>query len=89
MVANLKDEDWILYGDWNMTNLFDDVVGSSAFIHGLKMRAWNRIVDKLDLVDNYLCAYVRLGPHFTRQADKADRYDQSRLDHNYSRKRNN
>lgn len=38
-----------------MTDLFDDVVGPSALIHGSELRAWNRLVDHLDLVDNYIC----------------------------------
>lgn len=41
-----------------MTDLYDDTIGPSAFAHGSKMRAWNRLVDKLDLVDNYLYAGV-------------------------------
>lgn len=58
-----------------MTDLYDDAIGPSALIHGYELRAWNRLVDKLNLVDNYVCAGMRLGPHFTRQARKMDRYD--------------
>lgn len=66
LIENLKQEDWVLCGDWNMTNLYDDAIGPSGLIHGSKLRAWNRVVDHLDLVDNYSFSRVCLGPHFTR-----------------------
>lgn len=84
---NLSLEQWILCGDWNMTCLFDDAKGPSAFIHSLELRAWDSLVDTLDLVDNYICAGVREGPHFTRQARKIDKYNQSTLDRSYTSKR--
>lgn len=88
MKLNLTMGNWVLCGDRNMTDLFDDVVGPSAFIHGSELRAWDALVDNLDLVDNYLCIGVRLGPYYTRHARKTDRYDQSRLDRNYSSNHN-
>lgn len=48
-----------------MTDLFDDAIGPTAYIHGNERRAWNKLVGHLDLVDNYICAGQRLGPHFT------------------------
>lgn len=71
-----------------MTDLWDDAVGPSAFIHGSEAMAWNRLVDKLDMVDNYLCAGVRMDPQYTRQAKRTDRYDQSCLNRNYSSNKN-
>lgn len=32
-------------------------------------------VDHMDLIDNYLCAGIRLGPYYTKQARKTDHYD--------------
>lgn len=58
-----------------MTDLVDDAIGPNALIHGSERHAWNQLVDHLDLVDNYLCAGIRLGPFFTRQVRKVDRYD--------------
>lgn len=71
-----------------MTNLYDDAIGLSTFIHRSEAKAWNRLVFKMDLVDNYICVGIKLGPHFTRQARKIDRYDQSRLDKNYNNMQN-
>lgn len=63
---------------------YERAIGPSALIHGSERRAWNRLVDHLDLVDNYICAGVRKGSHFTKQAWKLDRYDQSRLNCSYN-----
>lgn len=84
LATNLEGKNWVLCGDWNMTNLYDDAIGPSAFIHGLELREWNRLVDKMDMVDNYVCVGLRLGYQFTRQTRKTDRYNQSRLDRNYN-----
>lgn len=67
-----------------MVELWDDAVGNSTLIHGTEARVWNKLVDRFNLVDNYLCAGSRFGPHYTRQAMKGERLDQSRLDHIYS-----
>lgn len=63
---NLEVDSWILCGNKNMTDLYDDAKGPSAFIHDSKMRAWNPLVDHLDSVDNFLCVGIRIGPYYTR-----------------------
>lgn len=78
------EEHWIVGGDWNMVELWDDARGTSTLIHGGERRAWNKFVDKFNLVDNYLCAGERKGPHYTRQARNNNCLDQSRLDRIYS-----
>lgn len=70
-----------------MTCCFEDAMGPSAFIHDLKLRAWDALVDSLDHLDNYICVGVREGPHYTRQSRKNDRYNQSRLNQSYSSQR--
>lgn len=54
LAVNLEGDQWILNGDWNMIDLYDDAIGPSDFIHNLEARAWNRLVYKMDLVDNLL-----------------------------------
>lgn len=71
-----------------MMDLFDDVVGASVLVHGSKLRSWDRLLDHLDLVCNYICLGNREGPYFTRQARKTGWYGQSRLDKCYNNKRN-
>lgn len=88
LTTNLEPLNWVLNGDWNMTDLVDDMIGPNTLIHGRKRWAWNRLVDHLDLVDNYLCVGIRIGPFFTWQARKKHCYDQSRLDRSYSSLRN-
>lgn len=39
LTTNLEVENWVLCGDWNMTNLFDNAIGPNTYIHGSKMRA--------------------------------------------------
>lgn len=59
------DEQWIIGGDWNMVDLWDDAIGPCTLIHRRESRTWTKFVDKFTLVDNYLCAGERKGPHFT------------------------
>lgn len=54
MATTLHERNWILFGDWNMVDLFDDSVGASARIHGSEERSWRRVVNKFDLIDLYL-----------------------------------
>lgn len=79
----LPESNLVLCGDWNMVELWDDSVGPHALIHGNDARAWNRLVDRRNLVDNFVCAGQQQGPIFTRQAKKLDRLDQSRLGRSY------
>lgn len=84
MKANLFPSNWIITGDFNMVEFPDDSFSPSPLIHGIELRAWCQLIEHLDLVDNYLCATSKLGPHCTRQAKSLIRFDQARLDRSYS-----
>jgi hypothetical protein len=74
------EENWVLTGDFNMLEFYDDSLGRSSVIQGAEERIWKLMVDELDLVDLYLCAAKRRGPLFTRQATCGQRTDAARLD---------
>lgn len=67
-----------------MVEFLDDAVGPSTICTGSERRAWKRMSNRVDLVDNYLCAGIRRGPFYTRQQHCLDRIDQSMLDRLYS-----
>lgn len=52
MARKLKEGNWIIYGNWNMTERWEDVVGPSTLTHGSEARAWSKLVDQMGLVDN-------------------------------------
>lgn len=66
MASTLVDSCWAICGDWNMVELWPelcgDSVGHSALLRGSEARAWNRLVEKWDLVDNFFCAGNKNGP---------------------------
>lgn len=67
----------------------DDSIGPSPLLHGSECRKWTRLIDLGNIVDTYLCAAIRKGPNFTRQALRGSRFDQARLDMIYCNNRAN
>lgn len=59
MATQPPSGNWVLLGDWNMTEFFDDLAGPSARLHGSEERCWKRMVDKLDIINHYLAAVSR------------------------------
>lgn len=74
---------WLVYGDFNHIEFTEDSVRPMPLLDGFEQCAWNRLVDKLDLLDNRLIAVTKFGPHFTCQAVHWHRLDQSCLDQSY------
>lgn len=66
MSTHLHEGHWVLAGDWNMVEMFDDSVGRSAHLHGTEERSWKRLVENLDLMDQYFMVVARKGPVYTR-----------------------
>lgn len=66
MEKNLPMGNWLICGDFNHTVYVEDSVGPTPLLHGLKRRAWNRLSNKFDLLDNRLVAVTKTGPHFTQ-----------------------
>ncbi|KAL3696899.1 hypothetical protein R1sor_010975 [Riccia sorocarpa] len=79
----IQGQRWILGGDYNMVELWDNSSGKSAIIAGSEARAWKSFSQSNGLVDSYLAAASRKGGNFTRHAFYGRRYDQSRLDRFY------
>jgi exonuclease III len=76
----VKEDNWMLLGDYNMVEFPDDAIGPTTVIHGAEGRSWHQLVDQSDLLDLYLCASQRKGPLYMRQAKSGSRQDSSRLD---------
>ncbi|KAL3691500.1 hypothetical protein R1sor_005151 [Riccia sorocarpa] len=74
---------WILGGDWNSVESFEDSVGASPVQRGTEQRKWSSLAGALDLADGWTEATQRSGPHFTRQKQVGSRLDQVRLDRIY------
>ncbi|KAL3696875.1 hypothetical protein R1sor_010951 [Riccia sorocarpa] len=79
----IQGDKWILGGDYNMVELWDDCRGKLALIAGAESRVWKSFAQEHGLVDAYICAVKRTGGCFTRHAFCGQRYDQSRLDRFY------
>ncbi|KAL3690380.1 hypothetical protein R1sor_016689 [Riccia sorocarpa] len=79
----IGDGKWILVGDFNMVELYEDSKGKSALISGAEARTWKHLAERKGLVDAYLCAVTTTGGLFTRQAFCGQRYDRARLDRIY------
>lgn len=45
MTDNLTEAKWVVCGDWNMLELWDDSVGHNALLHGNEARAWNQLAE--------------------------------------------
>lgn len=91
MATRLHSSSWILVGDWNMVEHFDDFAGHSARLHGSEERRWRwrwrRMLSKLDLTDQYFKIAIRKGSIFTRQMQVGPHFDQPQLDKIYSSNR--
>lgn len=70
----------MICGDLNQTKRVEDSVGPSPLLHGSKHRAWNCLMDKMDLLDNMLIVVLKIDSQFTLQAAHGNRLDQSRID---------
>lgn len=66
MEVHLPTGNWLFCGDYNNIEFVEDSIGPSPFLHSSKRRAWNRLVDRFDLIDNCLTTILKFGPHFTR-----------------------
>lgn len=78
---------WLIYRDFNHTKYMEDSVGPTPLMHNLERQTWNRLSDKLDLLDNRLMVVHKMEPHFTKQATYRFWFDQSRIDMSYSSNR--
>ncbi|KAL2621699.1 hypothetical protein R1flu_001904 [Riccia fluitans] len=74
---------WILGGDWNSVETWEDSVGESPIQRGTEQRRWNDLAAQLDLADAWTEATSCCGPHFTQQRQLGERFDQARLDRVY------
>ncbi|KAL3695993.1 hypothetical protein R1sor_010069 [Riccia sorocarpa] len=74
---------WFLMGDWNQVELPEDSNTPSTVLHGSEERAWKNLVEKADLVDNWLVCAHQIGPWYTRQQIRGDKLELSRLDRLY------
>ncbi|KAL2620272.1 hypothetical protein R1flu_000477 [Riccia fluitans] len=74
---------WILGGDWNSVETWEDNVGESPIQRGTEQRRWNELAGQLDLADGWIEASSRSGPHFTWERQVGDCFDQARLDRVY------
>ncbi|KAL2628549.1 hypothetical protein R1flu_013235 [Riccia fluitans] len=74
---------WILGGDWNSVETWEDSVGESPIQRGTEQRRWNALAAQLDLADGWTEASSHCGPHFTRQPQFGEPFDQARLDRVY------
>lgn len=54
MESRLIPGNWVICDDFNHIERVEDSVGPSPFLHGSKRHVWNRVLDKLDLLDNQL-----------------------------------
>lgn len=80
MKLNMDKGNWCINGDFNQTEWVDDLVGPFYLLHRIEICAWNRVLDKFELIDNRFISILKTGPHFTRQAIYGMRLDQSRID---------
>lgn len=87
MDLHLSVGNWMICGDFDHIEFAEDSVGPTPLLHGSKRTAWNRLLDKFNLIDNHLIAVHKSGPHFTRQVKYGPKFDQSCLDRNYSSNR--
>ncbi|KAL3680171.1 hypothetical protein R1sor_023127 [Riccia sorocarpa] len=65
----------------------EDSIGPSPLLRRDELHSWEFLAGRADLIDAQKCATRILGPHFTRQAWHGNRFDQSRLDRFYLKKR--
>lgn len=84
MERHLPVGNWLLCGNFNHIEFIKDSIGPSPLMHGSKRQAWNRLVDRFDLIDSRLTTILKIGSHYTQQAIYGPRYDQSHLDRSYS-----
>ncbi|KAL3676664.1 hypothetical protein R1sor_026612 [Riccia sorocarpa] len=77
------DGRWIMVGDFNMVELYEDSKGKSALVSGAEARSWKHLAENKRLVDAYLCAVTMTEGLFTRQVFCGQRYDRARLDRIY------
>ncbi|KAL3683507.1 hypothetical protein R1sor_001529 [Riccia sorocarpa] len=89
-IKNLCSSDvWVLGGDWNSVVTQEDSVRPTPVQKGSEQRKWSSLVGTLDLADGWTEAAARAGPHFTRQKQVGDSYQQARLDRfHFSRNEN-
>lgn len=83
MESHLPLDNWMICKDLNQIKRVDDSIGPSPLMHGLERRAWNRLADKLDLLDNRLIIVQKIEPRFTRHALHGECFNQSRIDRTY------
>ncbi|KAL3690994.1 hypothetical protein R1sor_004645 [Riccia sorocarpa] len=79
----VKDDKWIVLGDFNHVELPEDSRGSTAVLRGREARIWRDFEMEVGLVDSFFSAASMKGPRFTRFARRGSRYDFSRLDKIY------
>lgn len=81
--ALLPDGQWILLGDFNMTEDPRDSSGPSPLICGGQLETWRLLKTHFDLVDVFPLARIFIGTHFIQRAVHGHRLDQSQLDSFY------
>lgn len=78
--GELPDGQWIMLGDYNMTESSLDSSRPSPLLNGRQQEAWRLLKTRLDLVDTFSLAHTFKGTQFTQQVVYTLRLDQSRLD---------
>ncbi|KAL3677035.1 hypothetical protein R1sor_026983 [Riccia sorocarpa] len=67
MCQNWQGQDWIILGDWNNVENYEDTNGYSSVQKGKERRRWALLKAQLDLLDSLEMASVQKGPKFTSQ----------------------
>lgn len=79
----LPDGQWILLGDFNMTEIPLDSSGPSPLVIGQQREAWRLLKTRLYLVDAFSLHRTFIGMRYTQRAAHGNRMDQSRIDRLY------
>lgn len=80
---SLPTDNWIITGDFNMTEVAEDSSGDSPLISGTELDEWRLFHQRFNLIDTFDVLGSAIGARFTRRAKHGDRFDQSRLDRFY------
>ncbi|KAL2621602.1 hypothetical protein R1flu_001807 [Riccia fluitans] len=70
MQERLPGGQWLLGGDWNLVESFEDSVGPIPIQRGSERHKWNSLNAHFDLVDGWIEANKQEVPHFMCQKNK-------------------
>ncbi|CAM6094721.1 unnamed protein product [Calypogeia fissa] len=83
LLTALPRDNWIICGDFNMTESPEDTTGGSNLLSGWELEAWRRFKVKHNLKDALLELGCVTGSHFTWRRRRGDSLVQSRIDRMY------